>query len=101
MDNFQLVINKIIDQVNPDKIILFGSRARGSNSDNSDYDICILKQNIPNKRELAQSIYKLLLGHSISIDIIVEKLDKFNELHDNKFLIYHEIKKHGLIIYEK
>jgi len=40
------IINQIVNIANPDKIILFGSRASGEYHSGSDYDICVLKNGI-------------------------------------------------------
>lgn len=95
------IIKRIVDDVDPDKIILFGSRAKGESKGWSDYDICVLKKGIENKRIVAQNIYRKLFGVGAAVDIIVETPEKFDELEDKWFLVYSEIAKSGSIIYEK
>jgi predicted nucleotidyltransferase len=51
------IIKRIVEEVEPDKIILFGSRAKGEEKEESDYDICVLKEGIEHRRKLAQRIY--------------------------------------------
>ena len=42
MDNaLQKAVDIIVKVADPDKIILFGSRSRGDNREDSDYDLCI------------------------------------------------------------
>jgi predicted nucleotidyltransferase len=94
-------IDIIIKSVNPDKIILFGSRARGDFKKESDYDICIIKKDVEHRRKLAQQIYRLLYGVGVPLDIIVETPERFEELRDNPFMIYKEIAKYGRVVYEK
>ncbi len=100
-DNIRIIINKIVENILPEKIILFGSRATGLYGENSDYDLCILKNNIAKKREMQRKIYLLLSGTGIAADIIVETTEKFNELKNNKFLIYSQIAKEGKVLYEQ
>lgn len=95
------IIKRIMDDVEPDKIILFGSRAKGRSKGWSDYDICVLKENVENKRKLAQRIYRKLFGVGASVDVIVETPERFNELKDKWFLIHGEIAKSGSLVYEK
>jgi len=95
------IIKRIVDGSDPDKIILFGSRAKQKNKEYSDYDICVLKKNIANRRKLAQKIYQDLFGVGASVDIVVETPEKFNELKDKWFLVYSEIAKTGSVLYEK
>ena len=96
------ITQQIVKEVAPDKIILFGSRARAKKkqSKESDYDIFVLKNDLTHKRKLAQRIY-LKLDVDVSVDIIVETTQRYNQLKDNPFLIYSEIAKYGRVIYEK
>ena len=94
------ITQQIVNEVAPDKIILFGSRAKKEHSKESDYDIFVLKNNLTHKRKLAQKIY-LKLDVDVPVDIIVETTKRYNQLKDNPFLIYNEIAKYGRVIYEK
>ncbi len=94
-------IKIIIEVANPDKTILFGSRAKESYKEYSDYDICVIKKDVKHRRKLAQKLYKFLYGIGASVDIIVETPKRFEELKDNPFMIYREIAKYGRIVYEQ
>jgi len=95
------IIKRIVDEIDPEKIILFGSRAVGGSQKYSDYDICVLKKEIKDKRETIRRIYRKLLGVGVAVDVIVETTDRFEELKDKWFLIYSEIAKRGKVVYEK
>ena len=95
------VIERIVQGVQPDRIILFGSQARGNYSEESDYDLCIIKAGVKHRRRLAQQIYRLLYGTGLAVDIIVETPESFDKLKDDPFLIYREIMNDGKILYEK
>lgn len=66
------VINAILQVIIPDKIILFGSRARGEATADSDYDILVIKSGIENELRIEQSIYRKLFNVNASVDIIVK-----------------------------
>ena len=95
------IIKRIVDGADPDKIILFGSRAKHESKEYSDYDICVLKKDVTNRRKLAQKIYQNLFGVGASVDVVVETPQRFNELKDKWFLVYREIAKTGSVLYEK
>ena len=99
--HLEKIIARIVEEVDPDKIILFGSRAKGKNRKSSDYDVCVLKRDAKNKSKLAKRIYRKLFGVGASVDIIVETPEKYNELKDKWFLVYSDIAKNGRLIYEK
>lgn len=96
----QNIVYQIVNIVNPDKIILFGSRATGKSKKDSDYDICVLKKNIKKRRKFVQKLY-LKLDIMASVDFIVNTPARYLEIKDNPFLIYHDIAKYGKIVYEK
>lgn len=94
------IVSTIVSAVDPDKIILFGSRAIGKSNNNSDYDICVLKNESINQHKLSQKIYSSLFGIGASVDIVVQNSKRFETLKDKWFLIYHDVAKFGKIIYQ-
>ena len=97
------VINEIIiEKVNPDKIILFGSRARGDNKLDSDYDILILKDNISD-RAVVGMIYKEFFYRKINVAVDLLTLDnkKYEDLNKVNGYVYKQIKKEGKVIWSR
>lgn len=94
-------IEIIVQMSEPDKIILFGSRAKGNYKNESDYDICVLKKGLIHRRKLAKRIYRILYSVDAPFDVIVETPEKFDELKDNPFMVYREIARDGKVVYEK
>ena len=73
-----------------DKIILFGSRARGTNTERSDIDIAVYGGNFDGFYwDVKEKIHSLLMFDIVQADNPIS-----NELEK-------EIKKDGVIIYEK
>jgi len=95
------IIQKVVEEVDPDKIILFGSRAKGKDRKESDYDLCVLKRNLSDKGKVTEQIYLKLFGTGVPVDIIVIDPENFKKLKNKSYLIYSEIAKHGRAIYEK
>ena len=95
------LVTIICNSVDPDKIILFGSRASENVHSDSNYDLCIIKKDVEHRRRLAQEIYKLLFGSGLSVDIIVETPERFLELKDNPYLIYQQIETKGRVLFDR
>ncbi len=95
------IIEVIVRTLDPDTIILFGSRARGDAREDSDFDICFLKDGITQRRPLARKLYRALYGVGVPVELIVEASDIFSKNKDNPHLIYRDIARDGKIIYEK
>jgi predicted nucleotidyltransferase len=95
------IIDVIVRTFDPDTIILFGSRARGNAREDSDFDICILKEGISRRRTMARTLYRALYGVGVPVELIVDTPATLRKYKDNPHLIYHEIARDGKIIYEK
>ena len=101
MDCVEQVRDIIVSEINPDKIILFGSRARGDYNEDSDYDILILKSRFTNRRktlkDLRINLYKK--GICVAMDILLLDTAKYEQLSDVNGLVYTNIKQEGKVIY--
>lgn len=77
----QMFINKmvtrIITEFRPEKIILFGSHARGDAAPYSDIDLLIVMPVKGSKRKLQIQIQSALYDIRVSKDIIVSKPEEF------------------------
>ena len=97
-ENVKYIVDIILKRINPVKIYLFGSRAKGNENTESDYDICILIKDKLNRNDLTMNIYKDLANFGKSVDIIIEYESEFNSNLSNKHLIYKDISE-GNIVY--
>jgi predicted nucleotidyltransferase len=100
-DSLKKAIRIIVEVAEPDKIILFGSHARGDDRPDSDYDILVLKKGAKRQRALTQKIYMEFKDIGAPIDVIVADLDRFEELKTDPYLIYAEAARNGRTVYEK
>ncbi|MGQ9630825.1 MAG: nucleotidyltransferase domain-containing protein [bacterium] len=81
-DPLKEIIRRIVEEVDPDKIVLFGSRTKGKSEIWSDYDICVLKSDIVKRNDLEKRIYLKLFGVGVPVDIIVETNERFEKLNE-------------------
>ena len=95
------IVDTIIDSVHPEKIILFGSRARKEHKEHSDYDLMVIKRGLKNERKISRRIYQALFDQKIkrSIDIIVVDKDKLQIQMKNPYLIYSWALREGKVLY--
>lgn len=79
-DRIDQFIKKLKERFNPEKILLFGSRARGDNLRESDYDILIISKAFEelNFRERIIEVYKLVI-EPLNVEVICLTPDEFNE----------------------
>lgn len=93
------IIKAILQVITPDKIILFGSRARGDAQEDSDYDLLVIKSGIDNRREIAQDIYVKLVEVNASVDVIVETQENIEKYRDTIGSIIKPALKDGIVVY--
>lgn len=89
--------------LDPDKIILFGSYAYGTPTEDSDIDLCIIKPSITSKLSEKTKIRKLLKDIKISKDILVERSDFFEKHTSDDWIntALHDAAHKGLLLYAK
>jgi predicted nucleotidyltransferase len=100
-DSLEKAIKIIVQVAKPDKIILFGSHAKGDDRSESDYDLLVLKRGVKKQRSLTQKIYLSFKDVGAPIDVIVADLDKYEHLKTDPYLIYSEAARNGRMVYEK
>ena len=95
------IVSLITSLVTPEKIILFGSYARGESRQSSDVDIMILIKNLQNERDVTGKLYKALLKSDISIpvDFLAADYDKYDSLKNNPGYVYKSIASEGQVLY--
>jgi len=96
------VVKKIVQGIQPEKIILFGSYARGDFNQESDLDLFIVKESEEPSRIMRRKVDALLWGRRFPVDIIVRNPEEveWNFRAKNPFYLYH-IFKDGKVVYEK
>lgn len=55
-DIIAVMVDRIVTQFNPIRIILFGSQARGDANESSDVDLMVVLSDIPNRHETTSEI---------------------------------------------
>lgn len=74
----EIIKNRIYEKINPEKIILFGSYAYGTATDESDIDIMVVENKLLNSKvKEAINIKKILEEIKKSKDIIVLSKEEF------------------------
>jgi len=93
---------KIVREIDPEKIILFGSYAWGKPTEDSDVDLFIIKASGERRINRARRVREAISGSDVPVDILVytpEEIKKsINESHN---LFIEDIIRNGKTIYEK
>lgn len=94
------IVRRIVEVADPDKIILFGSAARGETGPNSDLDLLIIKSGPVHRRRLSQAIYMNLFGVGRAVDVIVATPDDIKRYGNAHALVIKPALQEGKVIYE-
>ena len=92
------IIQRIVKTASPEKIILFGSAARGEMGSNSDIDLLVVKSGV-HRRRLAQEIYRNLLGIGYAVDVIVATPEDLERYKDSFALVIEPALREGKVMY--
>ena len=99
MTTLEAVLERIVTVAKPDRVILFGSAARGTAGPHSDLDFLVIKQGIPSRRQLAQTIYRALVGIRASVDVVVVTPEDVDALKDGFGTIVGPAMREGREVY--
>ena len=94
------VIDRIVRKFHPEKIILFGSWARGAAREDSDLDLLVVLPRVEHKRKAAIEVLRALNGLPISKDVIVTTPQKIKERGKVIGYILRTALEEGKVIYE-
>jgi predicted nucleotidyltransferase len=94
------VVDRIVRQFHPVKIILFGSWARGSARDDSDLDLLVVLPKVEHKRKAAIEVLRALNGLPITKDVIVTTPKEIEERGQIVGNVLRPALEEGKVIYE-
>lgn len=99
--NTQRIVQKLLP-LKPEKIILFGSYAKGTPSRESDVDILVIQRTKERPATRVAKALKLVWGSEPHVEPYVLTPEEFQvAVLQNRFFITQEVLLHGKVIYEK
>jgi len=95
------IVNRIASSYKPDKIILFGSYANGTSSENSDLDFILIKDTTEPKHKRGIEVRKLFFGLPIPMDFKIYTSTEFTFELTNKYSFLSLALKESKVLYER
>jgi predicted nucleotidyltransferase len=95
----QDLVERIVEAAHPQRIVLFGSAARGEVSQHSDIDVLVVVEEGAHRRKTAQRIYRQLLGFRLPVDVVVATASDIERYRDSPGLVYREALREGKELY--
>ncbi|MBI4666322.1 MAG: nucleotidyltransferase domain-containing protein [Nitrospinae bacterium] len=99
------VVQAIVHATQPEKIILFGSRARGEHGAGSDYDILVIEREpfgpARSRRKELSKIRRAIWDAPLPIDLLVYSLDEYEEMQSSLNHVLQKAAREGKSLYER
>lgn len=95
------MVERIVEKFDPQKIILFGSHARGDANRLSDIDLLVVFDEPVDNRKKAADILNLFREHLVSIDVVVTDAENLEQRGDVLGTVYRPALREGIIAYER
>ena len=92
-------IKRVVAAAHPEKIVLFGSAARGTMGPDSDLDLLVIKGGKFNRHRVTTAIYRELSGE-IAVDAIVVTPEEVERYRNSHCLVICPAMREGKVVYE-
>ncbi len=94
-------IQKIVRELAPQKIVLFGSYAYGNPNPHSDVDLLVIMESDQPHKERSWAVSRLLLPRPFPLDILVKTPEEVREALESGDFFLKEILTRGVVLYER
>lgn len=94
------LVARVVDRVRPEKVIVFGSYAKGTAHVGSDLDLCVIVEtSLPHARR-AETLKPLLGGYLVPVDVHVHTPEEVREYGTEEHSFLHSVLRSGRVVYE-
>jgi predicted nucleotidyltransferase len=94
------IVKRIVRAAQPEKIVLFGSAARGEMGPNSDYDLLVIKGGKYNHWRQLTTIHKHLSGKEAPVDVVLVTPEDVERYRDAFCLVICPALEEGKVVYD-
>ncbi|NUM72881.1 nucleotidyltransferase domain-containing protein [candidate division KSB1 bacterium] len=95
------ITSRIVSNYQPQKVVLFGSYAKGKATQGSDLDLLIVKETATPRYKRGREVRKSLRGLKTSIDLLVYTPDEIERWRHVKNAFITTILRTGKVLYER
>lgn len=95
------VVKRITAAIQPDRIVLFGSRARGDARSGSNYDLLVIRQSSEPRYRRAVPLYVALADLPVEVDVLVYTPEEVREWGGVRDAFVTTALRQGRLLYER
>jgi len=95
------IVRRIVDTAQPEKVILFGSQARGTSRPDSDFDVLVIKQSDEPRYRRSAPLYVALADLPVEVEVMVYTPEEVEEWSEVPQAFITTAVREGTTIYER
>ncbi len=95
------IVRRIIRVVDPEKVILFGSRARGDAHPDSDFDLLVIKESTEPRYRRSAPLYTAMADLSAEVELMVYTPEEVSQWSNVKEAFVTTAIREGRVLYER
>ncbi len=99
-DEINKLVEKIVQRIRPEKVIVFGSYAKGTATYKSDLDLFVIKDTPLPMRNRGEEIRPIVSKLLVSVDVHVYTPEEVEEYGNEAFSFVHSVLKTGKVLYD-
>jgi uncharacterized protein len=100
-DHFRAIIDRLVRELGPEKIVLFGSYAYGVPTPDSDVDLLVIMETDAPRKERQWEVSRLLIPRPFPVDILVKTPAEIEQALAKGDFFIDEILTRGRVLYER
>jgi len=97
----QEMVTRIREAVQPERIVLFGSRARGTERPESDFDLLVIKESDEPRYRRSAPLYTKLADLPAEVEIVVYTPEEVQEWSNVPQAFISTVLREGRVLYER
>jgi predicted nucleotidyltransferase len=100
-EEIEEIVSKIVATYGPDKILVFGSYAKGNPTDRSDLDLLVIKDSELPQQLRGQNVRRLFYGSPVPIELQFYSTEEIEDQTRQQFSFLSRIVKSGKELYSR
>ncbi len=93
------IIRRVVEAAQPEKVLVFGSAARGETGPESDVDLLVVKAGA-DPLDVARRIYRHLFGVGAAVDVVVVSPEDLERYRQSPGLVIKVALAEGKVVYD-